>query len=125
MWCYRRFGHNEGDEPSFTQPLMYERIRKHPPVSQLCAAKLLDEGVIDAGWADARRAEFTARPEGDFEAAKTYKPIKADWFAGRWSGLYAPPESDHARADEHTSELQSPMLISHSVFRLKKNIIST
>ncbi|SBV33874.1 2-oxoglutarate decarboxylase, thiamin-requiring [uncultured Sphingopyxis sp.] len=97
MWCYRRFGHNEGDEPSFTQPLMYERIRKHPPVSQLCAAKLQDEGVIDAGWADARRAEFTARLEGDFEAAKTYKPNKADWFAGRWSGLYAPTDSEHAR----------------------------
>ena len=97
MWCYRRFGHNEGDEPSFTQPLMYERIRKHPPVSQLCAAKLQDEGVIDAGWADARRAEFTTRLEGDFEAAKSYKPNKADWFAGRWSGLHAPADSENAR----------------------------
>jgi 2-oxoglutarate dehydrogenase E1 component len=97
MWCYRRFGHNEGDEPSFTQPLMYERIRKHPPVSQLCAAKLQDEGVIDAGWADARRAEFTARLEGDFEAAKSYKPNKADWFAGRWSGLHAPADPENAR----------------------------
>ena len=97
MWCYRRFGHNEGDEPSFTQPLMYERIRKHPPVSQLCAAKLEAEGVIDAGWADARRAEFVARLEGDFDAAKSYKPNKADWFAGRWSGLYAPTDSENAR----------------------------
>src|SRR3546814_11242913 len=63
----------------------------------LCAGRLRDEVWIDAGGADARRAEFTARLEGDFEAGKTYKPNKADWFAGRWSGLYAPTESEHAR----------------------------
>ncbi|WP_447760387.1 2-oxoglutarate dehydrogenase E1 component [Sphingopyxis panaciterrae] len=97
MWCYRRFGHNEGDEPSFTQPLMYASIRQHPPVSQLCATKLEAEGVIDAGWADTHRAEFVARLEGDFEAAKSYKPNKADWFAGRWSGLHAPADSENSR----------------------------
>ncbi|MDR6834349.1 MULTISPECIES: 2-oxoglutarate dehydrogenase E1 component [unclassified Sphingopyxis] len=102
MWCYRRFGHNEGDEPSFTQPLMYDRIRKHPPVSQLCAAKLESEGVIDAGWADARRAEFIARLEDDFEGAKSYKPNKADWFAGRWSGLHAPADPENARRNIST-----------------------
>ena len=102
MWCYRRFGHNEGDEPSFTQPLMYARIRQHPPVSQLCAAKLESEGVIDAGWADARRAEFIARLEDDFEGAKSYKPNKADWFAGRWSGLHAPADPENARRNIST-----------------------
>jgi 2-oxoglutarate dehydrogenase E1 component len=102
MWCYRRFGHNEGDEPSFTQPLMYARIRQHPPVSQLCAAKLESEGVIDAGWADARRAEFIARLEDDFEGAKSYKPNKADWFAGRWSGLHAPADPENSRRNIST-----------------------
>ncbi len=102
MWCYRRFGHNEGDEPSFTQPLMYAIIRQHPPVSQLCAAKLEAEGVIDASWADAHRAEFVTRLEGDFEAAKSYKPNKADWFAGRWSGLHAPSDPENARRNIST-----------------------
>jgi 2-oxoglutarate dehydrogenase E1 component len=45
MWCYRRFGHNEGDEPGFTQPLMYKAIRQHPPVSEVYAARLAQEGV--------------------------------------------------------------------------------
>ncbi|HEX2811465.1 MAG TPA: 2-oxoglutarate dehydrogenase E1 component [Sphingopyxis sp.] len=97
MWCYRRFGHNEGDEPSFTQPLMYASIRQHPPVSQLCAAKLEAEGVIDAGWADTHRSEFVAHLEEEFEGAKSYKPNKADWFAGRWSGLHAPADHENAR----------------------------
>ena len=52
MWCYRRFGHNEGDEPSFTQPLMYAAIRQHPPISELYAARLQREGVIPEGWVD-------------------------------------------------------------------------
>ncbi|MCC2601752.1 2-oxoglutarate dehydrogenase E1 component [Sphingopyxis yananensis] len=97
MWCYRRFGHNEGDEPGFTQPLMYDRIRKHAPVSALFTAKLEKDGVVEAGWADARRAEFVARLEDEFEAAKTYKANKADWFAGRWSGLHAPADPENAR----------------------------
>ncbi len=90
MWCYRRFGHNEGDEPSFTQPLMYAAIRKHPPVSEIYAARLIDEGVIGRGWAEERIAEFTRTLEDEFEAAKSYLPNKADWFEGRWAGLGRP-----------------------------------
>ncbi len=97
MWCYRRFGHNEGDEPGFTQPLMYSKIRQHPPVSTLFSAKLEKDGVIEAGFADAHRAEFVAHLEEEFEAAKTYKANKADWFAGRWSGLHAPADPENAR----------------------------
>jgi 2-oxoglutarate dehydrogenase E1 component len=93
MWCYRRFGHNEGDEPSFTQPLMYQEIRKHPPVSALYAARLVEQKVIPEGWVDAEVAAFTALLEGEFEAAKSYLPNKADWFEGAWSGLGRPDEA--------------------------------
>jgi 2-oxoglutarate dehydrogenase E1 component len=97
MWCYRRFGHNEGDEPSFTQPLMYASIRQHPPVSQLYGTRLEEEGVIAAGEADGHRQEFIAKLEDEFTAAKSYKPNKADWFAGRWSGLHKPADPESAR----------------------------
>jgi 2-oxoglutarate dehydrogenase E1 component len=93
MWCYRRFGHNEGDEPSFTQPLMYAAIAKHPPVSAVYAERLRGENVIPDGWVDGEVAAFTTLLEGEFEAAKTYLPNKADWFEGAWSGLGKPQQA--------------------------------
>ncbi len=97
MWCYRRFGHNEGDEPSFTQPLMYDRIRQHPPVSEVYAARLTSEGVIDDAFTKEVTDAFVANLEDEFEAAKSYKSNKADWFAGRWSGLHQPADVETAR----------------------------
>ncbi len=76
MWCYRRFGHNEGDEPSFTQPLMYAIIRKHPPVSDLYAARLEAEGVISTGDAEAHRAEFVARLEAQHFDGRIGKAVR-------------------------------------------------
>ena len=93
MWCYRRFGHNEGDEPSFTQPLMYAKIREHPPISQVYAARLEREGVIDKGWVDEQIAAVNAMFEEEFEAAKSYLPNKADWFEGAWAGLGKPQQA--------------------------------
>jgi 2-oxoglutarate dehydrogenase E1 component len=90
MWCYRRFGHNEGDEPSFTQPLMYAKIRQHPPISEIYAARLEQQGVIDKGWLERQVAEFNELFETEFEAAKSYLPNKADWFEGAWAGLGKP-----------------------------------
>ena len=106
MWCYRRFGHNEGDEPSFTQPLMYAKIRSHPPVSDIYGARLVQEGVVDPAWADRHIADFTAVLESEFEAAKTYLPNKADWFEGRWSGLGRPetPETERRNVDTAIGE---------------------
>jgi 2-oxoglutarate dehydrogenase E1 component len=103
MWCYRRFGHNEGDEPSFTQPLMYAEIARHPPISMIYGQRLVSEGVVDSAWIEARTAEFTALMEGEFTAGASYLPNKADWFEGRWSGLGKPGEPVDARRNVNTA----------------------
>jgi 2-oxoglutarate dehydrogenase E1 component len=92
MWCYRRFGHNEGDEPSFTQPLMYAAIKKHPLASALYGKKLIGEGVVDQAWIDNFTKDYVAHLEQQFESAVSYSPDKADWFSGRWAGLGRPDE---------------------------------
>ncbi len=97
MWCYRRFGHNEGDEPKFTQPLMYDAIRAHPKVSYLYADSLIAEGVIEKGEAPRLREEFTEHLQEEFDAATSYKPNEADWFGGRWAGLNKPVDPETAR----------------------------
>ncbi|HWK42137.1 MAG TPA: 2-oxoglutarate dehydrogenase E1 component [Croceibacterium sp.] len=103
MWCYRRFGHNEGDEPSFTQPLMYAKIRQHPRVSDIYAERLVAEGVIDDQAAAHMRYEFDALLETEFEAGKSYKANQADWFGGRWSGLHRPADPETARRNVDTA----------------------
>ncbi len=102
MWCYRRFGHNEGDEPSFTQPLMYKAIKDHAPVSEIYAKRLVGEGVVDQAWVDEQVSRHVTLLEGEFEAGASYKPNKADWFAGRWSGLSAPAEGESSRRNIET-----------------------
>lgn len=92
MWCYRRFGHNEGDEPSFTQPQMYAAIRQHPPISDIYGARLIEEGVVDQQWIDDHRQAYITHLNEEFEAATSYLPNKADWFEGRWAGLGMPDE---------------------------------
>ncbi len=102
MWCYRRFGHNEGDEPSFTQPLMYANIKTHPAVSSVYAARLIAQGVIDATWSDDHATRFVALLEQEFEAGQSYKANSADWFGGRWAGLNKPVDPETARRNVET-----------------------
>ncbi len=102
MWCYRRFGHNEGDEPMFTQPLMYKVIKSHPGVGDVYAARLIAEGVIDKDWVPEHIMRFTAMLEGEFAAAPGYKANQADWFGGRWAGLHKPTDSESARRNVET-----------------------
>jgi len=87
MFCYRRYGHNEGDEPLFTNPIMYKTIAKHPTTRKLYADRLINEGVITQEQSDQMVSDFQARMDKDFEAASTYKPNKADWLEGKWEGL--------------------------------------
>ncbi len=87
MFCYRRFGHNEGDDPTMTQPLMYKKIRAHASTREIYAERLIREGVATAVEIDGWIAEFAAHLDAEFEAGKTWHADKADWLDGKWSGL--------------------------------------
>jgi 2-oxoglutarate dehydrogenase E1 component len=91
LWCYRRHGHNEGDEPSFTQPLMYRTIAQHPTTRQIYARRLIDEGVVSEEEAQALYDAFQERMSAAHEAAAGYKMNKADWLEGAWTGLTRAP----------------------------------
>jgi 2-oxoglutarate dehydrogenase E1 component len=87
MFCYRRFGHNEGDEPMFTNPAMYNRIKRHKTTLQLYTERLVADGLIPEGEIEDMKAAFQAHLNEEFEAGKEYKPNKADWLDGRWKHL--------------------------------------
>ena len=87
IFCYRRFGHNEGDEPMFTNPAMYVRIKKHKTTLQLYTERLVADGLIPEGEIEDMKAAFQAHLNEEFEAGKEFKPNKADWLDGRWAGL--------------------------------------
>src|SRR5207342_1714126 len=80
MFCYRRFGHNEGDEPAFTQPLMYRAIKAHPTTLEIYGKKLVTEGVVTEGEVEKMRADWRARLDAEFEASQGYKANNADWL---------------------------------------------
>ncbi|WP_375408887.1 2-oxoglutarate dehydrogenase E1 component [uncultured Methylobacterium sp.] len=89
MLCYRRFGHNEGDEPAFTQPKMYQRIRKHPTALETYGKRLVAEGVITEEQLAESKAVFRTILDNELEVAGNYKANKADWLDGRWAGFKA------------------------------------
>jgi 2-oxoglutarate dehydrogenase E1 component len=87
IFCYRRFGHNEGDEPMFTNPAMYTRIKGHKTTLSLYTERLVKDGLIPEGEIEDMKAAFQARLNDEFEAGREFKPNKADWLDGRWSHL--------------------------------------
>ncbi|MGH6870778.1 MAG: 2-oxoglutarate dehydrogenase E1 component [Rhizomicrobium sp.] len=94
MFCYRRFGHNETDEPAFTQPLMYRAIKAHPTTLELYAARLVAEGTLTEDDVRAMIGAFNKRLDEEFEAAKSHRPNRADWLDGRWQGFSMAPAGD-------------------------------
>jgi 2-oxoglutarate dehydrogenase E1 component len=100
MFCYRRFGHNEADEPSFTQPIMYKAIATQPTTRQVYADKLIGEGTLTPEQADAMAAEVREKLQQAFEAAPQYKPNVADWLQGKWAGLKTLIGEEELRDDE-------------------------
>jgi 2-oxoglutarate dehydrogenase E1 component len=97
MFCYRRHGHNEGDEPSFTQPLMYKAIATHPSTLEIYGNKLVGEGVVTAGEVEKMKADWRGRLDVELEAAVSYRANKADWLDGRWAGFKTGGDGDDPR----------------------------
>jgi len=93
--CYRRFGHNEGDEPSFTQPLMYKKIRSHPSTTNIYGKKLINENIIIEEDLNLKIKKFKDLLDQQFKTAKDYKP-KIEWFEGTWS-RYKPEKGKDKR----------------------------
>ena len=97
MFCYRRYGHNEGDEPAFTQPIMYRKIKQHPTTLQIYADRLVCEGLLTQEEVDGQLGGFRQHLEEEFDAGDTYRPNKADWLDGVWSGLKIAETEDELR----------------------------
>ena len=98
IFCYRRFGHNEGDEPMFTNPEMYKKIKTQKTSLSLYTERLVRDGLIPEGEIEDMKAAFQAKLNNEFEAGKDYKPNKADWLDGKWSHLDR-NKDDYVRGD--------------------------
>jgi len=117
--CYRRFGHNEGDEPSFTQPLMYKKIRSHPSTTKVYGNKLVDESVISNKNLDNSIKTFKNLLDDQFKNAKDYKP-KIAWFEGTWSAYK--PEKGKDKRGITGADIKKLLKISEKINTLSDNL---
>ncbi len=98
MFCYRRFGHNEGDDPSLTQPLMYKKIKTHPTTLRIYADQLIEEGLVREEEHQDLITSFSGFLNREFSSGEDYMPSKADWLGGRWSDFSTAPDDDRRGA---------------------------
>ena len=120
MWCYRRHGHNEGDEPKFTQPQMYERIGKHPRVRQIYADRLEDSGIVPPGTGEMLVKDFSDVLDQEFDAGKSFKANKADWLEGHWAGLSM--ATGDARRGETAVDIDLLKEVGDAISRVPANV---
>jgi 2-oxoglutarate dehydrogenase E1 component len=120
MFCYRRHGHNESDEPMFTQPLMYKQIGAHKTVKEVYAQRLEAEGVVTPAEVAALDAALREKLDKALEAAAQYKPNKADWLEGRWAGLTVAPGEEDRKG--HTAvELELVTVVGRAISEVPKD----
>ena len=126
IFCYRRFGHNEGDEPMFTNPIMYKKIKGHKTTLSLYTDRLVKDGLIPEGEIEDMKAAFQAHLNEEFEAGKEYKPNKADWLDGKWSHLEREKEDyqrgETAIAEETFKEIGAALTSAPDGFPLHKTV---
>ena len=121
MFCYRRHGHNEGDEPSFTQPLMYKAIAAHPTTLEIYSDKLVREGVVTSGEVEKMKADWRSHLDAELEAALGYRANKADWLDGRWSGFKSAGDADDPRRGKTGVETGTLKEIGEKITALPKD----
>ncbi len=122
MFCYRRHGHNEGDEPMFTQPTMYKAIKKHPTTRDIYARQLETEGVFAQGETKQVVQDFDVKLEKDFQAAEFYKPNKADWLEGKWTGLVQLTGEEEFLDDETACTVDLLKEVGNAISKIPNNI---
>jgi 2-oxoglutarate dehydrogenase E1 component len=121
MFCYRRFGHNETDEPSFTQPEMYQKIAGHPTVVTIYGKRLVEEGVLSEDAIEAMKAEYRKQLDDSFAIAEGYKANKADWLDGRWAHLKVARDHEDPRRGETGVDIERLRKIGLKLTKVPKN----
>ncbi|MBU1401501.1 MAG: 2-oxoglutarate dehydrogenase E1 component [Alphaproteobacteria bacterium] len=121
MFCYRRFGHNEGDEPAFTQPIMYRKIRTHSTTAQIYGERLIAEGHVTREELDKMRADWREHLEKEWDVGQAYKPNKADWLDGAWSGLKKADDQDELRRGKTAVPLKTLKEIGRKLTEVPKD----
>ena len=120
MFCYRRFGHNEGDEPSFTQPIMYKKIASHPSTQEIYSKQLIKEKVLTSEEVKSIISKHNQHLESEFQAGSTFKQNKADWLEGKWSEMKQ--ATGEVRRGKTSCDIETLKKIGNVITTIPKNI---